>query len=168
MLADLPPLSDYRPLPHPDSMAPNGDARRLVRPIDCLNGPPLWRRLATALCYPSMTEQIGTALGLHRSVMHPAVALVRDLPGYQIKPHPDSPRKLATLQVYLAPDDTAPHMGTRFHRADLVQTGMCPYLPGSGYFFRRSDVSFHSVAPTDRVRNSLMLVYFDSPKDGFL
>jgi len=52
----------------------------------------------------------------------------------------------------------------------FIETDAVPYLPGSGYFFRRTEASWHAVMPTqeqDGERNSLMLVYFDSPKVGF-
>lgn len=116
----------------------------------------------------------GAALDLTMDELaHPAVALIRDIPGYQIRPHPDSKHKLATVQVFLPSHTRAPHIGTRFYRKDgdaFTETAAVPYLPGQGYFFRRTDNSWHGVEPTtqqDGVRDSLMLIYFDSPKAGF-
>lgn len=176
MLGLLPPLAEYREMSHPD-------APRCTRyAIPLKQGAPVagfWHRLADALKGEAVRRDICTMLGIDPATpMFPAIALLRDLPGYRIGIHPDTARKIATVQVYLSADDRVPHIGVRFYRQDRVakdptrftETAAVPYLPGSGYFFRRTDASWHGVNATteaDGERNSLMLVYFDSPKIGF-
>lgn len=46
---------------------------------------------------------------------HPRVSLVRDLPGYWIEPHPDSPVKVVTLQLYLPAEGSPRGLGTSFY-----------------------------------------------------
>ncbi len=172
----LPPLADYKPLPHPDAVV--GDRpTRFALPLK--EGAPVaqfWLDVAAALKRPSVQWAIADMLGIDPGVtpMFPAVALLRDLPGYRIRVHPDTKRKIATAQVYLAAHDRSPQIGVRFYREtspeSFTLTAPVPYLPGSGYFFRRQGNSWHGVNATtegDGTRNSLMLVYFDSPKIGF-
>ncbi len=175
MVSNLPPLAAYYPMPHPDSLVdqkPTRFAFTLSQTGVFL--PPFWLGVAKVLHSDAVRNAVAAALGLSPDLMHSSAALVRDLPGYKIGIHPDTRHKLATVQVYLASDNRAPHLGARFHRkepsGEFVETGGVPYLPGSGYFFRRSDTSWHSVNATqesDGARNSIMLIYFDSPGIGF-
>lgn len=174
MVVNLPPASAYRPLHHPDAVV-DEQPTRFAFPLRYGSGlSPLWDCVLADLTGSIARHAIGAALDLTMDELaHPAVALIRDIPGYQIRPHPDSKHKLATVQVFLPSHTRAPHIGTRFYRKDgdaFTETAAVPYLPGQGYFFRRTDNSWHGVEPTtqqDGVRDSLMLIYFDSPKAGF-
>lgn len=172
----LPPLAEYRPMPHPDSSR-GDDHTRFALPLK--EGAPVspgWLRLAEHLKGEGVRHELCTMLDIDPATpMFPAVALVRDMPGYRIGIHPDTARKIATVQVYLAAHDRAPHIGVRFYSktfmpGTFMEKAAIPYLPGTGYFFRRTDASWHGVNATteaDGERNSLMLIYFDSPKVGF-
>jgi hypothetical protein len=89
--------------------------------------------------------------------------LIRHRAGYFLGPHSDLYTKLVVLLIYLAPDDTAAHLGTSLYRPkrpgftchdskhhpfeDFVRVKTAPYRPNSLLAFVRSDVSFHGVEP---------------------
>lgn len=72
--------------------------------------------------------------------------LYKDVDGYEIKPHPDTRKKVVTMQLYCPPDDKQAGMGTTLYRTSLkgllypgsyclepVKT--LPFLPNVGYAF---------------------------------
>ncbi|MDQ6433548.1 hypothetical protein RB623_05725 [Mesorhizobium sp. LHD-90] len=72
--------------------------------------------------------------------------LYSDKDGYQIKPHPDTRRKVVTMQLYCPADDSQRELGTTLYQASLkgmlnvgsyglepVKT--LPFLPNVGYAF---------------------------------
>ncbi len=89
--------------------------------------------------------------------------LIRHRAGYFLEPHSDLHTKLVVLLIYLAPDETAAHLGTSLYRpkdpnftcpnsthhpfADFVKVKTAPYKPNSLLAFFRSDVSFHGLEP---------------------
>jgi len=89
--------------------------------------------------------------------------LIRHRAGYFLGPHSDLRTKLVVLLVYLAPDESARHLGTSLYRPkdrsfkcpdsahypfeDFVRVKTVPYKPNSLLAFLRSDVSFHGVEP---------------------
>ena len=89
--------------------------------------------------------------------------LIRHRAGYFLGPHSDLNTKLVVLLVYLAPDESACHLGTSLYRPkepgftcpnsvhypfeDFVKVKTAPYKPNSLLAFVRSDVSFHGVEP---------------------
>jgi hypothetical protein len=89
--------------------------------------------------------------------------LVRHRAGYSLQPHSDWHTKIVVLLIYLAPDDSALHLGTSLYRPksrgfscpeskphpfeDFVRVKTVPYKPNSLLAFLRSDVSFHGVEP---------------------
>src|SRR4051812_20458213 len=92
--------------------------------------------------------------------------LYRDFPGYRIRIHPDTPKKLITLQFYLPVDNNQYHLGTTFHRKrngafEEVKTN--PFAPNCAYAFVRTDESWHSVkelGPKEHIRNSIALTVY--------
>lgn len=88
---------------------------------------------------------------------------IRHRAGYFLGPHSDLHTKLVVLLLYLAPDDTAEHLGTSLYRpkqagfscpdskhypfADFTRVKTLPYRPNSLLAFMRSDVSFHGLEP---------------------
>jgi hypothetical protein len=97
----------------------------------------------------------------------PAVSVesqfIRHRAGYFLGPHSDLYTKLVVLLLYLAPDDSAKHLGTSLYRPkqvgfscpnskhypfeDFVRVKTAPYRPNSLLAFVRSDVSFHGLEP---------------------
>jgi hypothetical protein len=87
--------------------------------------------------------------------------LIRHGAGYFLKPHSDLHTKLVVFLVYLAPDDSAAHLGTSLYRPKdpgfrcpdsshypfehFVKVKTLPYKPNSLLGFVRSDISFHGV-----------------------
>ncbi len=91
------------------------------------------------------------------------VQLIRHRAGFFLGPHSDSSSKLVVLLLYLAPDDSADHLGTSMNRPkdptfscpksahypfeDFIDVKTAPYRPNSMLAFFRSDLSFHGVEP---------------------
>jgi hypothetical protein len=89
--------------------------------------------------------------------------LIRHRAGYFLGPHSDLYTKLVVLLIYLAPDESAAHLGTSLYRPkdskftcpdsihypfeDFVRVKTAPYKPNSLLAFLRSDRSFHGVEP---------------------
>ena len=89
--------------------------------------------------------------------------LIRHRAGYFLGPHSDLHTKLVVLLFYLAPDESAAHLGTSLYRPkrlgftcpnsthypfeDFVRVKTAPYKPNSLLAFLRSDISFHGVEP---------------------
>jgi hypothetical protein len=88
---------------------------------------------------------------------------IRHRPGYFLGPHSDLNTKLVVLLIYLAPDNSAEHLGTSLYRPkdpsftcpdskhysfdDFIRVKTAPYRPNSLLAFMRSDVSFHGLEP---------------------
>src|SRR5438105_1552553 len=99
--------------------------------------------------------------------MYPVAILTRDIPGYRIFKHTDSLWKGITVQFYLPPDNSTPHIGTIFH--EVVPNGrkpkkaQMPFSPNSGYAFAVADNTWHSADPVVtevKTRDSILLTYF--------
>ncbi|MFO0147276.1 MAG: hypothetical protein ACK54C_18545 [Betaproteobacteria bacterium] len=181
-LAKLPTDEFYRPLHHSDAMLPDGRSARLQFPLIASN----IRRLPDS----SRTFWAAVTAGLHSPVvldayrrkfagvlsrvrqkpvehvrLRPYTTLFRDLGGYKISIHPDSPRKAVTTQFYLPQDDSQQHLGTLFHAREADSSFRLAramrFAPNSGYAFAVTPHSYHSVAAMqngDRPRNSLMII----------
>ncbi|HZZ23957.1 MAG TPA: hypothetical protein VFE60_15875 [Roseiarcus sp.] len=78
--------------------------------------------------------------------MHPRPVLYTDLNGYAIKPHPDTRRKVLTMQIYLPADDSQHDLGTTIYKISprgvfawksygLAKDKTLPFLPNTGYAF---------------------------------
>ncbi len=119
------------------------------------------RRLA-----PGLERRFGAGYG--RVGMYCFPVLTRDLPGYRIGVHADTPWKGMTIQIYLPRDNSIEHMGTVFHKGGSagsiypVCTRM-PFSPNSGYAFAVAEDTFHSVDTLGeevQTRDSILLTYF--------
>jgi hypothetical protein len=113
----------------------------------------------------SFAEPLKARPGLENS--RPSVSveaqLIRHRAGYFLGPHSDLHTKLVVLLVYLAPDDSAGHLGTSIYRPkdpdftcrnsrhypfeDFDRVKTASYKPNSMLGFVRSDISFHGVEP---------------------
>ena len=88
---------------------------------------------------------------------------IRHRAGYFLGPHSDLYTKLVVLLIYLAPDNSAEHLGTSLYRPkdpsftcpdskhysfeDFIRVKTAPYRPNSLLAFMRSDISFHGLEP---------------------
>jgi hypothetical protein len=117
--------------------------------------------------------------------MHPRPVLYTDLDGYAIKPHPDTRRKVLTMQIYLPSDDTQRDLGTTVYKVSprgvfawksygLVKERTVPFLPNSGYAFvvihpaysllRSSWHGREAISvPVEKPRLSILNTYYREP-----
>ncbi len=114
---------------------------------------------------PGLERRFGANFGDVR--MYPVPILTRDIPGYRIFKHTDSLWKGITVQFYLPPDNSTPHIGTIFH--EVLPNGRKPkkaqmsFSPNTGYAFAVADNTWHSadpVGPEVNTRDSILLTYF--------
>ena len=99
--------------------------------------------------------------------MYPVPILTRDIPGYRIFKHTDSLWKGITVQLYLPPDNSTPHVGTIFHEVlpdgKKPKKAQMPFSPNTGYAFAVADNTWHSADPVGsevKTRDSILLTYF--------
>jgi hypothetical protein len=95
--------------------------------------------------------------------MYPIPLLTRDIPGYRIGLHADTPRKGITVQIYLPRDGSITHVGTVFHERNGEPAARVPFSPNTGYAFAVDSHTYHSVDPVGpevRTRDSILLNYF--------
>ena len=183
MLANLPDTRFYGDLQHSDARLPNGrSARRKLelRPARLRHLPPKQREIWTAVSLALLSEEVGAAYReqfssvldarfqrpVREMKFHPAAMLLRDLGGYKISIHTDSPRKAVTTQYYLPKDETQKHLGTSFHvktGGDFQEVCRMDFAPNTGYAFPVAPDSWHGVGQmqdSDGERNSIMLIYY--------
>jgi hypothetical protein len=113
--------------------------------------------------------------------------LYRDTDGYQIKPHPDTRKKVVTMQLYCPADTSQEALGTTLYRASLkglfhvdsyclepVKT--IPFLPNLGYAFvvlkayhSLKGMSWHGrpAIKTDQARISILSTFYMNEHVGF-
>ncbi len=120
-----------------------------------------------------------------RLVAKPVV--YRDTDGYQIKPHPDTRKKVVTMQLYCPVDESQEALGTTLYRASLkglmhvgsyclepVKT--LPFLPNVGYAFvvlkayhSLTKMSWHGRPQihTDQPRITILNTFYMNEQVGF-
>ncbi|WP_411726195.1 hypothetical protein [Methyloglobulus sp.] len=182
MLNLLPVNRYYRELKHSDAMMADGQSARLQFPLNRANIARLpnvqreyWNQVLTGLDSKEVAEAwrnkfkptIETVTGRLISAIkfRPHYTLFRDLKGYKISIHPDSPRKAITIQYYLPADESQIHLGTLFHEknpdGNYREARAMLFAPNTGYAFAVTPASYHSVKPMsvqDTPRNSLMVI----------
>jgi hypothetical protein len=111
--------------------------------------------------------------------------LFREFSAYRIKPHPDTRRKIVTMQISLPQDNSQPEFGTEFYKRSLnpahflrepygFQVVKCtPYVRNSAYAFtvlnKISWKSWHgrSTLPTSNVvRNTILNIWYLNQADA--
>lgn len=129
-------------------------------------------------------DNVGSAADL-KLVAKPVV--YRDRDGYAIKPHPDTRKKVVTMQLYCPADDSQEALGTTLYRVSLkgllhvgsycletVKT--LPFLPNVGYAFvvlkayhTLTGMSWHGRPPikTDAPRMSILNTFYINEQVGF-
>ena len=121
--------------------------------------------------------------------MYPRPVVYADLDGYAIKPHPDTRRKVLTMQIYLPADDSQRALGTTIYKISpmgvfawksygLTKDKTLPFLPNSGYAFvvihpaySLLKSSWHGreaiSVPVDKPRLSILNTYYrELPQAG--
>jgi len=162
---------------------------------------PLWSAVSTMLTSKMVERAIRNRLhdGLEirargdrvagaddlKLVANPVV--YRDSDGYQIKPHPDTRKKVVTMQLYCPTDASQQALGTTLYRASLkglLHVGSyclepvkaIPFLPNTGYAFvvlkanhSLTNMSWHGRPriKTDQPRVSILNTFYVNEDVGF-
>lgn len=201
ILNELPDTTLYR---HGDATGKHYGNRAqlqlLAEKIDQLptDSQELWFGLRLALSSPSLKEAIFQNLSAgfaHRLRIpeeeaaaidaFPRPLLYRETQGYSIAPHPDTRRKLATVQIALTDDPAQSNLGTSMYRLsanpkDLLQTPRGfkevkkhPFTRNSMFAFSViNTVTMRSWHGRDAlpagcgIRNTLLQVYYADVKDA--
>ncbi|MEK9281798.1 MULTISPECIES: hypothetical protein [unclassified Bradyrhizobium] len=141
-------------------------------------------RLHDGLAIRARGDKVPDADAL-KLIAKPVVYWDRD--GYQIKPHPDTRKKVVTMQLYCPADISQEALGTTLYRASLkglfhvgsyclepVKT--IPFLPNVGYAFvvlkayhSLTKMSWHGRPPikTDQPRISILNTFYMNEYVGF-
>ena len=142
------------------------------------------RKLHDGLEIRARGDKVASAKDL-KLVAKPVLYVDRD--GYRIKPHPDTRKKVVTMQVYCPSDNSQEALGTTLYQASLkglfhvgsyclepVKT--IPFLPNLGYAFvvlkayhTLKNMSWHGRPPiqTDRDRISILNTFYINESVGF-
>lgn len=168
MLANLPEDRFYEPLMHKDAIRPDGTSTRLVLSVNdqAISHLPeeqrkFWSEFNRIMRSRTMTEVFLRHMEPELTARFkkpiedipcfPGVRLGRDADGYQITPHPDSPKRVYTAQVYLADDDSQKDIGTivyeRLADGSFREVRRLPFLPNTAFCFARTDTTYHGVEP---------------------
>ena len=157
----------------------------------------LWRIVRRVLSAPEVAAALrekldeGFRIRARRSgeewpvPMHPRPVLYTDLNGYAIKPHPDTRRKVLTMQIYLPQDESQRELGTTIYKVSpmgvlawksygLAKARTMPFLPNSGYAFvvihpaySLLRASWHGreaiSVPLEKPRLSILNTYYREP-----
>jgi hypothetical protein len=186
MLANMPEVTDYRPMHGRSKGHDLADGTHTRVKIDLFpeyirHLPPqkraVWDVVGRALCARPVRDAFVRRLAapLQRRFgarfakvgMYPIPILTRDIPGYLITPHTDTRWKGITVQLYLPRDRSTAHIGTIFHEkladGSLPKRAQMSFVPNSGYAFAVGADTWHSadpVGPEVRTRDSILLTYF--------
>jgi hypothetical protein len=111
--------------------------------------------------------------------------LFHETTGYRIKPHPDTRRKVVTMQIALPQTDAQKDLGTEFYRRsirpaawlrdpkgfEIVKT--MPFIPNTAYAFSVLNTlrlkSWHgrsSLSSQCGVRNSILNIWYQNAEDA--
>lgn len=186
MLSSMPKAKDYRALPGRNGINLKEDGTSTRVKIDLFPEfirkfpkpkQDVWKIVGKALCSDKVLSAFKRKLapGLQKRFgdrhdainMYPIPVLMRDVPGYKIRPHPDTHWKGITVQLYLPKDNSHINIGTVFHGRDekgkLTRDRQMSFSPNTGYAFAVTNDSWHSAdAVGDDVdtRDSILLTYF--------
>ena len=162
---------------------------------------PLWSAVSTMLTSKMLERAIRNRLhdGLEIRARGDKVAgaddlklvakpvVYRDSDGYQIKPHPDTRKKVVTMQLYCPADASQQALGTTLYRASLKglfhvgsyclePVKAIPFLPNTGYAFvvlkanhSLTNMSWHGRPriKTDQPRVSILNTFYVNEDVGF-
>ena len=142
------------------------------------------RRLHSGLEIRARGDKVASAADL---TLFAKPVIYRDSDGYEIKPHPDTRKKVVTMQLYCPEDDSQENLGTTIYQASLkgllhprsyclepVKT--IPFIPNIGYAFvvlkayhSLTQMSWHGrpKITTDRPRISILNTFYANEQAGF-
>lgn len=139
-------------LDSPPTWKPDAVGRRSVWLLDRSTRDP-WRSVCDGIAFPIVAEAFASATGSERGFAEPRVNVDRE--GYSLRPHPDSPIKRGTLAVSLA-REPQPDFGLRVGDKKKIT-----FEPNSGYAFKRTNATIHSVdLVKEGERVTLMVPFF--------
>ena len=206
MLAELPPLDQYEAFHYHKHHTETGESNRKRFRFDneCLlaldqKRQKLWFAVRSALGHPQFKAAVFGKLaeGLAYRYGCPAgdasqlsgyalPELFRETKGYRIAPHPDTRKKVVTMQVSLARDHSQVDLGTEFYRRsfhpahwlreprgfEIAKT--TPFLPNAAYAFvvlnslRLKSWHGRSTLSTneDSVRVTILNIWYETPENG--
>ncbi len=118
----------------------------------------LWRTIGDAISsqaiQDALRERLETGLRIRSKAsgegwpvpMFPQPVLYADFDGYNIKPHPDTRRKVLTMLIYCPEDDSQRELGTTVYKVSpmgvfawksygLVKVRTADFLPNTGFAF---------------------------------
>jgi hypothetical protein len=141
-------------------------------------------RLDDGLAIRARGDKVASASDL-KLVAKPVI--YRDIDGYQIKPHPDTRKKVVTMQLYCPADASQEALGTTLYRASLkglmhVRSYLLepvksiPFLPNVGYAFvvlkgyhSLTRMSWHGrpAIKADQPRISILNTFYMNESVGF-
>jgi hypothetical protein len=177
LLASIPDPQRFEPLYHKDALRPDGSTTRSTFTLEAgelAALPPPARACLEACRQAFASAELRDALfaryadvlrdrfPVSPSGIAATVKLQRDEPGYRIGVHPDTSDKVLLVQLYLAPDDSHPEMGTALYRRDgasFAKVDTLPFRSNTGYSFARTEETWHGVEAIGALRHSLTLNY---------
>jgi len=205
ILRGLPAAERYEPVSYARHANPDGSSNRFRFSLtnEALDALPsaqasTWLGIRDALGSPALRaaiyEKLSPGLIYRYGVKpeevrdlpgYPVPELFRETSGYMIKPHPDTRRKVVTMQVALPRDESQKDLGTEFYELsprlrDLVTAPhgfrtvkRVPFLPNVCYAFTvlnsilwRSWHGRSMLGDCPGGRNSLLNIYYERCEDG--
>ncbi len=205
LLASLPDAGLYEPMAYGPRSPSEATARGRFKLNDAclarLSAPhrELWLAVRDVLTSPVLKRcvfgQLSSGLALRYRVAAEAAAdlegyalpeLFRETRGYSIKPHPDTRKKVVTMQIALPEDRAQAELGTEFYRLSLnplhvlreprgfVVAKRAPFLPNAAYAFSVLNTlklkSWHgrtTLAEEVGVRNSILNIWYGDPANVY-
>jgi hypothetical protein len=154
--------------------------------VAALTGPELKRCLFAKLA-PDLIRRYGVGEARVPGLAgHPRPTLYRDIEGYELPPHPDTLKKVATMHLYLPADLSQIHLGTTLYRrkpgplsksdwhANFTVARQFEFRPNSGYAFVVNDSasrqSWHGCERLPAgagVRNTLLNTFYAESRQGY-
>lgn len=158
----------------------------------------MWTDVRAAFGSPELKDavyrKLGPGLGVRfdcsaeEAAQTPGFALpelYRETAAYCIKPHPDTRKKVVTMQVSLARDNSQENLGTEFYRRSLRPSAwlrepkgfeiakVMQFLPNAAYAFvvlnKVGIKSWHgrtTLQEASGVRNSILNIWYAKAEDG--
>jgi hypothetical protein len=159
----------------------------------------LWRGIAGALTAPDLktamfkklAKDLAFRYGIPKSKVgelagYSRPTLYRETDGFEIPPHPDTRKKVVTMQLYLPADHSQLDLGTALYQRKLLawpfagwkqrfeKVKQFSFQPNSGYAFVVNNTltkkSWHGREKLPHgagVRNTLLATFYDSPRQEF-